>query len=81
MQAIASLCLLLLLFAMPLHAQSDAIRLYAAGSLRGALTDIVKAYDSAFGAKVEVTYGASGLLKDEIIAGAKDGVIGRRACG
>jgi len=70
MKAVAR-CLLLLLFAMPADAQPDPIHVYAAGSLRGALTDIVRAYESASGAPVEIRYGASGLLKDDIVAGAK----------
>lgn len=52
-------------------AMSETVQLYAAGSLRLALTDVAKAYESASGNKVEAKWGASGLLKNEIAAGAK----------
>jgi molybdate transport system substrate-binding protein len=52
-------------------AHADTIHLYAAGSLKAALTDVVKAYAAASGNKIEPKYGASGLLKDEIAGGAK----------
>jgi molybdate transport system substrate-binding protein len=51
-------------------AAAETIQLLAAGSLRGALTD-AKAYESSTGNKVEVKFGASGLLKNEISGGAK----------
>jgi ABC-type molybdate transport system substrate-binding protein len=47
------------------------IRLYAAGSLKGALADVAKAYETAGGDKVETTFGPSGLLKDEIAGGTE----------
>ncbi|MGB8430452.1 MAG: molybdate ABC transporter substrate-binding protein [Pseudolabrys sp.] len=52
-------------------AAAETVQLYAAGSLRGALTEIAKAYESSTGNKVEGKYGPSGLLKTEISAGAK----------
>jgi molybdenum ABC transporter molybdate-binding protein len=51
-------------------AHADTIKLYAAGSLKAALNGVGWAYESASGNKVEAKYGASGLLKDEIAAGA-----------
>ncbi|MBV9555759.1 MAG: molybdate ABC transporter substrate-binding protein [Pseudolabrys sp.] len=51
-------------------AHSETVKLYAAGSLRAALTDVAQAYSAVSGNKVETKYGASGLLKDEIVAGA-----------
>jgi molybdate transport system substrate-binding protein len=51
-------------------ASADTVQLYAAGSLRGALTDVAKAYQAASGDKVEAKYGPSGLLKNEIAGGA-----------
>jgi len=57
---------------MPAHAET--IPLYAAGSLRGALTDIARAYELKTGNKVEAKFGPSGMLKDDIAAGAKPGV-------
>jgi len=52
-------------------AAAETISLYAAGSLRGAMTDIAKAYETASGNTVQARFGASGLLKDEIAGGAK----------
>jgi molybdate transport system substrate-binding protein len=52
-------------------AMADTVQLYAAGSLKLALTDVAKAYETASGNKVEAKWGASGLLKNEIAAGAK----------
>jgi molybdenum ABC transporter molybdate-binding protein len=52
-------------------ADADTIQLYAAGSLRGTLTDIAKAYESSTGTKVEPKFGPSGILRNEITGGAK----------
>jgi molybdenum ABC transporter molybdate-binding protein len=46
------------------------IRLFSAGSLRGALTDVAQAFQAASGHTVEAKYGPSGLLKNEIAGGA-----------
>src|SRR5262245_14546988 len=51
-------------------AQADPIRLYAAGSLKEALTTVATAFEGASGNKVEAKYGPSGLLKNEILEGA-----------
>ena len=57
---------------MPTSAAAQAlVSLYAAGSLRGALTEVAKAYEASSGLKVEAKYGPSGLLRDEIAGGAK----------
>jgi molybdate transport system substrate-binding protein len=56
---------------MPLSALADTVQLYAAGSLKSALTDVAAAYETATGNKVEPKYGPSGLLKTEISEGAK----------
>jgi len=58
------MCLIATL-ATDLHAQ-DPIRVYAAGSLRSAMNELAAAYPAA---KVEMTYGASGLLRDRIVNG------------
>ena len=50
---------------------AETITLYAAGSLKNALTDLTESYESATGNVVSAKYGASGLLKDEISKGAK----------
>lgn len=52
-------------------ARADTVTLYAAGSLKDALTDIAKAYEAKTGDKVAMKYGPSGLLKKEIADGAK----------
>jgi molybdate transport system substrate-binding protein len=38
-------------------AAAETVQLYAAGSLRGALTEIAKVYESSTGNKVEAKYG------------------------
>jgi len=45
------------------------VRLYAAGSLRPAFTDIIAAFQRAQGIKVEPTFGASGLLRERLASG------------
>ena len=64
--------LALLMFAVAGSATAaETITVYAAGSLKSALTDLVESYESATGNTVSAKYGASGLLKDEISKGAK----------
>jgi len=50
---------------------TDPVQLYAAGSLRSALTEIATAFEAATGIKVQAKFGPSGTLKDEIAAGAR----------
>ncbi len=45
------------------------VSVYAAGSLRAALTDVGQAFEQAHQVTVAMTYGASGLLRDRIVAG------------
>jgi ABC-type molybdate transport system substrate-binding protein len=72
MKMVTRLLLPALLLAMPAQAQSsDSVLLYAAGSLRGALSEIAKVFEQRSGVRVEMKYGASGLLKDEIAGGAR----------
>ena len=52
-------------------AHADDIQLYAAGSLRGALTEVAKAFEAQTGHHVPAKFGPSGALKDEIVDGAK----------
>ena len=52
-------------------ARADDIQLYAAGSLRGALTEVAKAFEAQTGQHVPAKFGPSGALKDEIANGAK----------
>ena len=49
---------------------AEPVHLYAAGSLRPALSEIATAFEASHGDKVAATFGASGLLKDQIVAGA-----------
>jgi molybdate transport system substrate-binding protein len=50
---------------------SDAVLLHAAGSLRGALTEVGQAFEKSSGLTVQAKFGTSGQLKDEIAAGAR----------
>jgi molybdate transport system substrate-binding protein len=50
---------------------TEPVLLHAAGSLRGALTDVIKSFEAATENKVQAEYGASGLLKDKIASGTK----------
>jgi molybdate transport system substrate-binding protein len=45
--------------------------LHAAGSLRGALTEVAEAFAAESGVKVEAKYGPSGTLRDEIAGGGR----------
>ena len=51
-------------------ASAQPVQLYSAGSLKGAWTEMIQAFDTATGIKVQPRFGASGLLKDEILGGA-----------
>jgi molybdate transport system substrate-binding protein len=55
------------------HAQSETeLRVYAAGSLRAALTEVAQAFErTEAGVRVVFTFGASGLLKDRIAGGER----------
>ncbi len=46
-----------------------ALAVYAAGSLRGAMTAIAKDFEASTGKKVVLTFGASGLLRERIEKG------------
>lgn len=51
-------------------AEPVVIRVHAAGSLRGVLTDLARAYELGHpGERVQLTFGASGLLKERLAAG------------
>lgn len=47
------------------------VLLHAAGSLRGALTQISEAFETSANVKVQATYGPSGLLRDAIAKGER----------
>lgn len=48
---------------------APSVSLYAAGSLKAALTEVAAAFGAVTGHKVEAKYGPSGLLRQEIAAG------------
>jgi ABC-type molybdate transport system substrate-binding protein len=50
---------------------NEPVLLHAAGSLRGALTEVAEAFAADRGIKVEAKYGASGTLRDEIAGGSR----------
>lgn len=52
-------------------AAADQVLLHAAGSLRGAMTDIAAGFEKQYGVKVVLKFGASGLLRDAIAKGEK----------
>jgi molybdate transport system substrate-binding protein len=47
----------------------EPLRVYAAGSLREALTEAARAYEARTGVKTQLTFGASGLLRERIEKG------------
>ena len=49
--------------------QQPSVQLYAAGSLRAPMTEIVQAFTASGGPAVDATYGASGLLRERIEKG------------
>jgi ABC-type molybdate transport system substrate-binding protein len=62
--------LVVALAAMPALA-AEPVLLHAAGSLKGALTDVAKAFEARTGLEVQAKFGPSGLLRGEIEKGAK----------
>jgi ABC-type molybdate transport system substrate-binding protein len=50
---------------------AEATQLFAAGSLKDALADMARSFEAASGNRVAMKFGPSGLLKDEIVGGAK----------
>jgi molybdate transport system substrate-binding protein len=48
---------------------STTVLLHAAGSLRGALTDVATAFEARSGVTVRAKYGPSGTLRDAIAGG------------
>ena len=48
------------------QAQPSSVHLYAAGSLRCALTGVAQQFEAQAGRKVALTFGAAGLLRERI---------------
>jgi molybdate transport system substrate-binding protein len=59
---------------MPLSVRADSVTLYAAGSLKAALSDVAAAYENAYQIAVNTKFGPSGLLRKAIEAGEKPDV-------
>ena len=53
---------------------ADALSLFAAGSLKAALTDVARSYEQAHGTPVETDFAASGLLRQRIEDGERPDV-------
>jgi molybdate transport system substrate-binding protein len=62
---------LLVLGMMMTSADANEVLLHAAGSLRGALSEVAEAFGAEAGVKVEAKYGPSGTLRDEIAGGSR----------
>ena len=59
----------LLVLSMPLSVSADSLRLYAAGSLKSALGDVVESYEKIYKTNVVTKFGPSGLLRKAIEEG------------
>ena len=68
---LTSCCLILAVASMSTVARADDVHLYAAGSLRAALTDAGAAFTAKTGHRVVAKFGPSGVLEKEIAGGAK----------
>lgn len=62
-------CAVLLGLLTPLSVSADSLTLYAAGSLKAALGDVVAAYEKTYNTTVTTKFGPSGLLRKGIEAG------------
>jgi ABC-type molybdate transport system substrate-binding protein len=69
MRLLSSLIAALLTLSPAFAADSPAIRLYAAGSLRAALTDVAKAYSAMHGTPIDTVFSASGALEERLAKG------------
>ena len=70
--ALAALVMVLALAGAQAQTARDEVVVFAAGSLRSAMTEVAKAFEAAHAsASVKLVFGASGLLKDRIAAGER----------
>lgn len=67
---LALVLLVALGFSAPPARGEEPVRLHAAGSLRPALTALAEAFTAASGIKVDLVFGASGLLREQLENGA-----------
>jgi molybdate transport system substrate-binding protein len=70
MTARRALFIALLLLSPGVARADEAVRLFAAGSLQGALTQAVQEFSAESGIRVETRFGPSGMLREEIERGA-----------
>ena len=61
----------LLVLSGPLTVSAEPLKLYAAGSLKAALGEVVASYEKISTTKVATTFGPSGLLRKAIEEGEK----------
>ena len=70
MDRLARALALVMIAAKPAGA-AEPVALYAAGSLKAALSDVAAAYEAAYGAPVATEFAASGLLRERIEGGER----------
>ncbi|MEZ4599400.1 MAG: molybdate ABC transporter substrate-binding protein [Syntrophotaleaceae bacterium] len=61
----------ILVLSIPLSVSAESLQLYAAGSLKAALGDVVAAFEKGHQTEVSTKFAPSGLLRKEIEGGAK----------
>jgi molybdate transport system substrate-binding protein len=66
-----AIVLFLWMLLMTQAATAQPVQLYSAGSLKGAWLETIRAFETATAIKVQPRFGPSGVLKDDIVAGAK----------
>lgn len=66
-----AIVLFLWMLLMTQAAVAQPVQLYSAGSLKGAWLETIRAFEAATAVKVQPRFGPSGVLKDDIVAGAK----------
>jgi molybdate transport system substrate-binding protein len=59
---------------LPFSVSAESLKLYAAGSLKAALSDVAASYEKTYGTKVTTKFGPSGLLRKAIEGGEKPDV-------
>ena len=69
------LAMLLVGSAVPTLAADQAVTVYAAGSLRGAMTALAAAFEKQAGIPVKVTFGPSGVLRGRIEGGERPDIL------
>ncbi len=70
-----ALLLAALLAASGAPARADQLRVLAAGATESTLRDVIAAFETQSGHRLDVTYGAVGLLRDRVYSGEKPDVV------